>query len=771
MEYDIHFEVNTVKEMLARPVVLMTKANRLYDNNGLIETQEPIQWIKKNKALVKRANSRCSEQIFLIMPTRKTSTTHIALFLLQANKATDGDKKLLYLATVEIAPKSIAIIDGDVLNAYERSHLRRTVAGVVCKGFDGRYAIFGSYEDTSSCHWTKKTLLLFSLGGFTCDDQYRYRVVQRILHPNGASWAAKIKEDYEANWSFDDPSLEEQGFVIQEQKDGTILFKNGPAKWKISASKIQGREPEHWRSEKEVTVLTKDKFTLQHSEENEYWYFQTLDKILSNMSYYSLFDILGSPFRDLPILAPILQELERIFGRSRTEAETRVRACLQHASDRKANCLQKTIYQIETKLDLCVISHFTNQGFLFWLRDQVDLPTMFSHVTNKTNKGVLSFSLMAVSSPNSKTPWDQQRIPKIVWKAAYKVSTEVAGETNGPYSSKDDFTDNFDTFIACVCDCGANFLGHSTDSDTPNIYNIYGKDWLSDYNPNEYFFDYRRRLQFDANKILKTMSPEQAYRFFRACSLSDRNIRMEDQYIQAFRANSPALGTHKNRGLSDAIEYVVKYWEFSVANPLFADYCSSVRQVACGVKDSPVLAQGLHIKTDWPLFPKDVEQAHNEVVAEMIRLSDFQDRNAVAILDASYDKKAKKIGKQFAWDDDKFEVIVPNSVAELSAEGRDLNHCVKTYEDSVASGNEVILFLRRKNDPTKAWGTIDIDLLHNPNGILKYQIRQVHGNHNSQPEIDSGGEMYEALKRWAKAKIDLLDQTTVQGSYGALCHL
>ena len=134
----------------------------------------------------------------------------------------------------------------------------------------------------------------------------------------------------------------------------------------------------------------------------------------------------------------------------------------------------------------------------------------------------------------------------------------------------------------------------------------------------------------------------------------------------------------------------------------------------------------------------------------------------VAGLDKLYLPFKKNLKRNLEWSDGEYSIIVPDSLAELTAEGAMLHHCVGSYKDAVAEHREGIVFLRKAVAPKLPFFTIDVTI--EPNG--KYMIRQCHGDRNCNPSH----ELVEVLKKWSKA-VGVIDEQSIAEAYGAKCHM
>ena len=145
--------------------------------------------------------------------------------------------------------------------------------------------------------------------------------------------------------------------------------------------------------------------------------------------------------------------------------------------------------------------------------------------------------------------------------------------------------------------------------------------------------------------------------------------------------------------------------------------------------------------------------------------SEYRNKLAAAAekeLDKMYFPWREKLKKALAWKGDAFGIFIPEHLAELTAEGSSLRHCVGSYKKEVAQGLEGILFLRKLSDPNVSYYTIDV--VKSENG--KYIVRQCHGKCNCQPTP----EVIDVLTQWAN-DTGKVDTHSIKSSYGALCAL
>ena len=121
----------------------------------------------------------------------------------------------------------------------------------------------------------------------------------------------------------------------------------------------------------------------------------------------------------------------------------------------------------------------------------------------------------------------------------------------------------------------------------------------------------------------------------------------------------------------------------------YTDYISECSMLGANVIDTAVkMPHSLKRAHDWATVERKVQekQAYEELVA------------------AVYDS----LHTLTEWSDGVFQIIMPRSAREIVEEGIRQNHCVGRYVERVATGESVILFLRRVEDPEKNFYTVEI---------------------------------------------------------------
>lgn len=147
-----------------------------------------------------------------------------------------------------------------------------------------------------------------------------------------------------------------------------------------------------------------------------------------------------------------------------------------------------------------------------------------------------------------------------------------------------------------------------------------------------------------------------------------------------------------------------------------------------------------------------IKNKHDFILTIYRRYQQFIIENRIKEQQELYKKNVLDIAKMFEWENDKYIIKAPRSLTELTTEGKELNHCVGSYIDSVSKGNEYILFFREKSNPEVPYFTIDIDPTKH--------VRQIHGRSNCNVPSD----LMPIFKEWAE-KVEV----NMGNTNGVLC--
>ena len=167
---------------------------------------------------------------------------------------------------------------------------------------------------------------------------------------------------------------------------------------------------------------------------------------------------------------------------------------------------------------------------------------------------------------------------------------------------------------------------------------------------------------------------------------------------------------------------------------------------------------GLFSERAFPIKVKEPTEVHR--LHDIVSKLNFEYEDAAK---SAMFNNALKEAKHYEFEDKKTEkeermmAILPESVADLVAEGTELHHCVKNamWIDAIAERKSVIMFIRRCEHKDKPFFTVELD----PEG----RIRQCHGLRNCDPDT----EVVKFLCRWTEAKKGVL-KDSISEHYEAL---
>jgi hypothetical protein len=130
---------------------------------------------------------------------------------------------------------------------------------------------------------------------------------------------------------------------------------------------------------------------------------------------------------------------------------------------------------------------------------------------------------------------------------------------------------------------------------------------------------------------------------------------------------------------------------------------------------------------------EDLQRRHDRLV---IAQKEFDDKSF-----AEKWAMQKPKWEKFCYKDKDFEIVAPESGAEVITEGRVLDHCVGSYVDRIAKGETIVLFMRKRSEPQKPFYTLNISA----DGT---RLIQAHGYKNRWPATDP--ETLPFLDKWVE---------------------
>lgn len=178
----------------------------------------------------------------------------------------------------------------------------------------------------------------------------------------------------------------------------------------------------------------------------------------------------------------------------------------------------------------------------------------------------------------------------------------------------------------------------------------------------------------------------------------------------------------------------------------YSDYISDCCTLGVNLKDTAVnRPKSLKVSHDW---------ARDEIKIQETQVYD-------ALIEATHDSLSR-----FAeWSDGKFTVIMPRTSKEIVEEGVRQSHCVGRYCERVAVGESIVLFLRRADDPSKNFFTMEIK-----KDMANLDVVQCRGYGNAEKteEVEKFLKKYE---RWFNHRpLDGYDAGSVMVHYFKAVH-
>ena len=159
--------------------------------------------------------------------------------------------------------------------------------------------------------------------------------------------------------------------------------------------------------------------------------------------------------------------------------------------------------------------------------------------------------------------------------------------------------------------------------------------------------------------------------------------------------------------------------------------------------------EGMDTTDDIVRLPKDLKARHDQLVELTNARRDAEkiakEKEKYKRLDAQILEKLPEAARYF-WEDDKYMIIPAGTCEELMTEGRTLHHCVGSsniYMKKMAAGTSWILFLRKKEEPEKAYYTVEIDMKDD-------RIMQYYSEFDRQPDKGTISKVLDKFKRSIK---------------------
>ena len=208
----------------------------------------------------------------------------------------------------------------------------------------------------------------------------------------------------------------------------------------------------------------------------------------------------------------------------------------------------------------------------------------------------------------------------------------------------------------------------------------------------------------------------------------------------------------------------VDYWNLNgdAINPRVIKYMvglSNYNHVRIYIDYLRVRHQCSDFVTGFSECPQDnsfehIKLLHDKLVIIFNRNQELIRQKRLEAQTHEYQTKYLPLAQEFEFKDKNYSIIACKDLAELGTEGSCLRHCVGSYVDSVRSGREYILFLRKNSELDIPYFTIDV--------TPDKKVRQIHGYAN----CNVPNELLPFVKSWAKKF-----QLDISGMSGVRYHL
>ena len=204
-----------------------------------------------------------------------------------------------------------------------------------------------------------------------------------------------------------------------------------------------------------------------------------------------------------------------------------------------------------------------------------------------------------------------------------------------------------------------------------------------------------------------------------------RHIRFLNDIGAKDTAELRKIASEQHRNIKDITKYLMKQKSHSVVW-MWKDYINMAHKLDYDLSEETVL------------FPKNLRERHDtaaatiEVMANKVKAKRLKSRT-------------KKLKMRYEYADNEFAIIVPETVAAIVAEGKELHHCVGCYADRHCSGEATILFLRRVDDIACSYGTIEMDVTDDT------WVKQLRGYHNCADPRTASTEFINKWRAWLQA--------------------
>lgn len=168
---------------------------------------------------------------------------------------------------------------------------------------------------------------------------------------------------------------------------------------------------------------------------------------------------------------------------------------------------------------------------------------------------------------------------------------------------------------------------------------------------------------------------------------------------------------------------------------LWTDYLDAAQNLQWNLADESIF------------FPKNIQAAHDEAVLCMQEKKDREQHMKRIEQDKQLKKNAKDIMRVFAYENDEFMIVVPESWKEFKKEANEQHNCVASnYYEQAVNGRTIIIFIRRKAEPDKSFCTVEVG----KDGILGFRVVQNRIRYNKDAPEEAVAFMQKVIKNAEK---------------------
>lgn len=193
---------------------------------------------------------------------------------------------------------------------------------------------------------------------------------------------------------------------------------------------------------------------------------------------------------------------------------------------------------------------------------------------------------------------------------------------------------------------------------------------------------------------------------------------LENNNLQINRLSILYLKSNSSRTILNAVENTgfsfKKTFNYLLENNISAldykDHIEMIRELGYPVKEYA--------------FPRRFAEEHERVTREKEAIQEKLEKKEDAIVT----KILKKLKSKYhtILENEKYEIIIPDSATSIKSEGRQLHHCVGTYIPKISRGNTLIFFVRNKAQPDMPLYTME----------HRKELIQIRAKYNTRPEED-----------------------------------